>query len=325
MQTTSFISGQQPVVSVVIATYRASGHLAEAIRSALGQTLVELEVIVSDDGNDTAVAELVRSFSDRRLVYRSNARRLGPAGNHWEAFAAARGEFIAVLNHDDLQRPSFAARLAAVLTTLPGVVLAFCDHGVVDVVGCSLDAEADALSRRWGRTGLPVGIHRDAASLVVRGTVPSAIGAMFRRCALPELPDFDPAGAYDLYLSAKLAETGQAFYFVNERLTAWRIHPGQLTRQADQAWARGTLGCWEIMSRAAAFDRESQAVRRGLGRSHYRVGRLAWAAGDSTSALVEAVAATHACPTNWRCWALRLLATGRSFLRGGRRRLSIPR
>ena len=74
-----------PTVTAIIATYRAGEYLRHAIGSALAQTRVDLEVLVSDDANDPEVSRLTGSFADSRVRYRWNPSRLGPAGNHWAA------------------------------------------------------------------------------------------------------------------------------------------------------------------------------------------------------------------------------------------------
>ena len=324
MPTFNLQLGPEPIVSVVIATYRASGHLSEAIKSALSQTLRHLEVIVSDDGNNADVAELVASFNDSRLVYLANERRLGPAGNHSRGFRSARGRFVVVLNHDDLLRPTFAEKLSVALMSHHDVVVAFCDHDVIDSTGQLLVEETEAMSRNCGRTTLSAGRHRDTASLVTRGSVPSAVGAMFLRSYLPDLEAYGTGGAYDLYLSLRYVETGLAFFFVKERLTAWRRHASQLTARPDLSWARGSLACWELMRDSPAFRGERWPIRCGVGQSRYRVARLALADGDYPTARVMALMAARSLPWNWRAWALLAFAICREHLRFGQARPMRP-
>ena len=66
-----------PAVSAVIATYWAGEYLRHAIGSALAQTYVDLEVIVSDDADDPGVRELAESFDDSRIRYRSKPKSPG--------------------------------------------------------------------------------------------------------------------------------------------------------------------------------------------------------------------------------------------------------
>ena len=55
------------LVSIVIPAYNAADHISEAIKSALSQTLDDLEVLVIDDGSSDETASRVKELSDSRL------------------------------------------------------------------------------------------------------------------------------------------------------------------------------------------------------------------------------------------------------------------
>ena len=65
-----------PTVSVVIAVLNGERLIAEAIESALAQTLVPHEIIVVDDGSTDETAEVVMRYPSVRLIRQANA---GPA------------------------------------------------------------------------------------------------------------------------------------------------------------------------------------------------------------------------------------------------------
>jgi len=165
-----------PLVSIVIATYKSRhDHLGMALRSAIGQTWPQLEVVVTDDSPDDSLDEFVASFGDARLRYRRNAPPLGAAMNHWAAFRECHGEFIVVLNHDDSLEPTFVELLARPLIERPKVSLAFCDHWLMDESGKRLPSETQQNSARWGRASLAAGLHQPFSALVVNQTIPLAM------------------------------------------------------------------------------------------------------------------------------------------------------
>ena len=87
-----------PQVSVVVPAFNQSGYLAEALASALAQSMPDLEVIVVDDGSTDQTREVCASFKDARLhyVYQPNDGTMGiGARNH--AMLLARGDWIAPL------------------------------------------------------------------------------------------------------------------------------------------------------------------------------------------------------------------------------------
>lgn len=310
-----------PAVTAVIATYRAGDYLREAIASALAQTLTDLEVLVSDDADDPEVRRLAESFGDPRVRYRSNPSRLGPARNHWAGFAAARGRYLAVLNHDDLWRPGFLEALTAALDRDREAVLAFCDHDVIDASGRVLVAETDRLTRIWGRDRLAPGRHRPFAHLVVTQAVPFAMGAVFRREAIDPagLPDVGPA--YDLWMAYELSRGGAGAWYLPDRLTAWRVHPTQLTGLGGLDWAAGSLECWRAMDRDPLFRSHRRSLREKMSLSASSAAKALLALGDRRAARPYTKLAIGHCPRNWRAWVrygLTLLPTGVTRRAAGR-------
>jgi GT2 family glycosyltransferase len=95
---------------VVVAAFQAERTLAQAIDSVLAQTHAPLEVVVCDDGSTDGTADIARSYGSAiRLVQRPNG---GEAAAKNTAVRAAGGEFVAVLDADDLFAPSRLEALA---------------------------------------------------------------------------------------------------------------------------------------------------------------------------------------------------------------------
>lgn len=276
---------ETPLVSIVVATYRSRhDHLGVALRSALAQEDADIEVLVCDDSPDDGLDTFVAGFADPRLRYHHHRPALGVAANHGWAFARARGEFIAVLNHDDWLAPQFVHELAGALRREPAAVLAFCDHWVIDEAGRRLDDETTRSSATWGRTGLAPGLHRPCAELVVRQTLPIAMGTLFRRAALPALPAL--AGpAYDLWLSYLLCRDGAGVVYVPQRLSAWRTHADNLTSQAGLPWLLGSASCWHAMARDPLFTAHARGVQRKAAQAWVGCAQRAWAAGRRADTL----------------------------------------
>jgi hypothetical protein len=297
-----------PLVSIVIATYRSRhDHLRAAIASALAQSMTDVEVIVSDDSPDDALSELVASFRDQRLRYRHNAPALGVARNHWLSFGEARGEFIVILNHDDWLASAFVERLARALQAEPQAVLAFCDHWVIDVTGERLVAYTDSNTVAWGRAQLSRGLHRSFAPLVAAQSIPMAMGAMFRRAALPTVLPGVAGPAYDLWLTYLLCRTGGAAWYESERLSAWRTHEGNLTSEGGLEWLHGTATCWAAMARDSNFAAVRQLARRRAADSFNGCATRSWAHGQRAQCMDYAWQSMACTPTAKAVAALLLL------------------
>jgi len=96
-----------PVVSVLMPTYNGERFLREAIESVLNQTFSDLELILVDDGSRDSTPRILAEFKDRdaRLIVLTNERNLGIAGATNRALAAARGQYVALQDHDDISLP----------------------------------------------------------------------------------------------------------------------------------------------------------------------------------------------------------------------------
>src|SRR4051812_11108198 len=114
-----------PSVSVVIPTFTRPDLLAEALESVCCQDLEEFEVIVVNDaGSDVSV--LVYSFGERiDLTYIMLDQNGGLPVARNSGVAAARGEYIALMDDDDLWMSDHLSRLSAYLDLRPDVGLCY--------------------------------------------------------------------------------------------------------------------------------------------------------------------------------------------------------
>ena len=91
-----------PSFSVIVPAFQAAGTVAEAVRSALKQTLEAVEVIVVDDGSTDDLAGALRGLPSVRLLRRPH-RGLAAARN--AGVGVACGDFVAFLDADDVYAP----------------------------------------------------------------------------------------------------------------------------------------------------------------------------------------------------------------------------
>jgi succinoglycan biosynthesis protein ExoO len=97
---------QSPDVSVIVAAYNTEDYIGKAIRSALSQEGVTLEVIVVDDCSTDETRRVVRSVEDSRVRLLCNDTNKGPGASRNRALDAAEGTWIAILDSDDWIAPS---------------------------------------------------------------------------------------------------------------------------------------------------------------------------------------------------------------------------
>jgi glycosyltransferase involved in cell wall biosynthesis len=131
-----------PLVSILIPCYNAERWLAATLRSAIGQTWNNLEIILVDDGSKDQSFVIAQSFQAANIkVIRQPNQGASVARNR--AYAEAQGKFIQFLDADDLLSPDKIEAQVCLLQTSPPGLLAVCairyffdgenpDHGILD-------------------------------------------------------------------------------------------------------------------------------------------------------------------------------------------------
>jgi len=103
------MSHLKPKVSVCVVAYNQEKYIAECLQSLVDQeTNFPFEIIVADDCSPDATGAIIRDFAERypeRIKPIWHEKNIGPNANYLAAHAAARGEYIAHMDGDDLALP----------------------------------------------------------------------------------------------------------------------------------------------------------------------------------------------------------------------------
>lgn len=134
-------------VSVLIPVYNDAEHIAEAIDSALAQTLNEVEVIVVDDGSTDYTPELLRRYDDKIAVIRQRNQGVAAALNR--AFDASRGKYVCFLGSDDTVTPGKAEIQVKILESNPDAGLCCGVWEIIDEATGSVKTRYPQLPSNW--------------------------------------------------------------------------------------------------------------------------------------------------------------------------------
>ena len=234
---------QSPRVSVLTAVYNGERYLSRALESVRRQTFSNFEhVIVDDASTDGSWALLLGAQDDSRCLPERLSHNTGPAAALNHALARARGEYVAIFDHDDECAPERLALQVDYLDAHPEV-------GVLGTLGYRIDgdsviikdagiAEDDAYLRWLLHFGTPF-IH---PSVTMRTEMLRSVGGY--------VPSFRSILDYDLWL--RLAPH-TCFAVLPHRLTMYRdvttgiSRAGAVRQRAQmamrhQAWLKSSLG-----------------------------------------------------------------------------------
>jgi len=117
-----------PKVSVLIPVYNTiEDQLQLAIESILSQSFKDFELIIVNDGSTAQHVEcIVKSFNDDRIRYYYNEQNMGISKTRNYLIDLAQGEYLAIMDHDDISMPDRLEKQVAFFDTHPqyGVVSA---------------------------------------------------------------------------------------------------------------------------------------------------------------------------------------------------------
>lgn len=114
-----------PKVSVLMPVYKTpEAYLRTAIESILSQTFTDFEFLILDDCPTDTREQVVKSYADKRIKYAKNPQNMGISASRNKLIDMAKGEYLAVFDHDDISLPERLEKEAAYLDAHPkcGVV-----------------------------------------------------------------------------------------------------------------------------------------------------------------------------------------------------------
>jgi len=93
-------------ISVLMPVYNSEKYISAAISSILNQTFRDFELIILNDGSTDDSEKIIKEFDDSRIVYLVNPVNLGLALTRNRLVENARGDYLAIMDSDDLSFPS---------------------------------------------------------------------------------------------------------------------------------------------------------------------------------------------------------------------------
>jgi GT2 family glycosyltransferase len=216
-------------ISILVPIYRTPlNYLAEMIDSVLTQTLESFELILVNDGSDDPTLEralAAAAAADPRIIVRTLAENSGIVAASAAALALAEGEFVALLDHDDILAPTALERVIAATDESAGF------GAPVDVLYTDEDQlHPDGEFRTAFR-------KPDFSPERLRGQMYLGHLTVYRRSLLERIGGFRPGfdGSQDYDLALRATEAASKIIHIPEVLYHWRIHSQSVSQRSDNA------------------------------------------------------------------------------------------
>ncbi|MFQ4139753.1 glycosyltransferase family 2 protein [Nodosilinea sp. PGN35] len=231
----------QPLVSVIIPAYNAERFITDTLDSVLAQTYQNMEILVVDDGSNDGTARIVKEYMEKtskiRLLQQEN---LGVAAARNLGIRAAKGEFIAPLDADDIwYEQNIERQVNCILAAKKAVGLVY--SWSIDINELGQPTGCVRASRITGRV---------YNTLLLHDFIANASSVLIRKAC------FEQVGGYDPILKQQLSQGGEDwdiylriaehydFEVVPEFLVGYRKLPNSMSTDSFQM-ARSRHLIWQ--------------------------------------------------------------------------------
>ncbi len=220
---------QSPKVSVIMPVYNTSKYLNEALNSILNQTFTDFEFIIIDDASTDGSKEIIKSFTDERIILIENELNKGYVFGLNYALSIARGELIARMDSDDISNMN---RLEIQFNYLK-------ENQKIMLCGTYYE-----LMNNKEIIKHPVE-HDDIIKGLFWGSVFCHSSVMFRKSFLTQNmllynPKMEPSEDYDLW-TRMVQIAGAKFANIPEILISYRVHNQQVSQTKQFLQNRNSL------------------------------------------------------------------------------------
>lgn len=272
------MSQESPRVSVGMPVYNGERHLRPAIESILGQTLGDLELIISDNASTDRTESICREYAakDPRVRYHRHTSNLGVSENYNAAFRLARAPYFKWASSNDLCDRRFIAACGRVLEERPDAVLAYPRTRLIRGETAAMEDYDDRLDLPQKRPcdRFRAFIERYYLNNVMNGVIRSEV--LKRTPLMVRYPGSDVTLMAELTLYGKFVEVPEFLFFrrmdsfsatpMRERSVIRRLYDPQLrSRMLFQRW-KFHRGCFSAVWRTPLPIREKLCLYRFLWR-----------------------------------------------------------
>ncbi|MBR1753717.1 glycosyltransferase [bacterium] len=213
--------------SIIMASYNYEKYIEEAINSVINQTFKNWELIIVDDGSSDNSIEKIKKYCDidERIKFYTHPNNVnkGLGETIKLGFEKANGEWIAFLESDDVLKPETLERRNSIIKSYPQVNFIFND---IELFGNDyyirvFENNFNKIRKILDNTNFPCNVMK---FLEKKNIVPTFSCVSIKKDELSKCDFNSPVDALlDYFLWVQIARENK-FYYLNEKLTFWRIH-----------------------------------------------------------------------------------------------------
>jgi glycosyltransferase involved in cell wall biosynthesis len=224
----------KPYFSVIICCFNSEKFIRETIDSVIKQTYSDWEIITVNDGSSDNTENIIKDYISKgvNINYFFQENR-GFANARNKCLDLAKGEWIVIIDHDDICLPKRLEIQAAQIKMNPssklffGDTIHFSENGDIKNQFSTIDFSKIELEK-----------NKAANSLLKYGCFIDSEGVMFNKAAALEVGGFDERYSYisDYDFFVKMGRLYD-FSYTKEDLSKWRVHLDQATNTMSDIYS----------------------------------------------------------------------------------------
>ncbi len=229
----SFSAFKKPSVSVIMAVYNTERYLEPAVASLQRQTFGDFELVIVDDGSTDDSPNIIKKLAaqDRRIKwFRQDNAGIGAATSH--AISESCGDYIAIMDSDDIALPDRLALQKAFLDRHPDIDAVGSQWRMLNAAGDDVGIDTHPLDSDTIASMMFAyfALHHPT-TMMLRSAIDKVGGYLTdRSCVVPD---------YDVFMRIRLA--GCRFANLPQVLFVWRLNPNSTTRTKSYAQKQSVL------------------------------------------------------------------------------------
>jgi sugar O-acyltransferase (sialic acid O-acetyltransferase NeuD family) len=251
-----------PTVTVLIASYNHEKYVAESLRSVLGQTYQDFEIVIVDDGSTDGTVAEIKKISDPRIKQVFLSQNQGIIAAKTKGLSMASGRYIAILNSDDMFLPDKLGKQVAFLDSHPEVGAVLTQAHIIDDDGkpfldqnhfyYDIFTQPNRTRQEWLHDFFYKGNCLCMPSVLIRRECYEAVGYPDKR--LQQLPDFDlwirMCFRYELHI-------------LQEKLTLFRVRANEANTSGDRPEnrIRNSYEYTKVLRHYLTIEREDELLK----------------------------------------------------------------
>ncbi len=260
------------LISVIIPAYNRKSFIEEAIRSVKSQNYKNLEVLVVDDGSTDGTYEILKKYHAEgsiRLFHHPGRLNRGQSRSINLGLEKAKGEYVAILDSDDMFAPNKLVEQAAILIMNP-------DIGMVYGQGHAIDASGNFLFEIPGHSHEETG---DPNRLLLDCYMALPGGSLIRKSVFDDVGYFEESfrAGQDHDMALRIMEKTKTVY-LPKLAFYYRKHGDSISvKGLKTRWITGM----RILERAQSrYPYSNATIRKRKAVLHFRLAQTFWRDGN---------------------------------------------